>query len=64
MDPADLVVKYKEYVHGNRLEMRRVVLSAAMLPDIVRAGNLRVIPPDDLLGRFLATFAPSANLQP
>lgn len=55
VDPAALIVKYKEFVHGNRPEMRRVVLDAEMLPDIQRAGNIRVVTPNDLLERFLAT---------
>jgi hypothetical protein len=62
VDPADLIVKYKEFVHGNRLEMRRVVLNAEMLPDIQRAGNIRVIIPNDLLERFLATVRSECQL--
>jgi hypothetical protein len=62
VDPADLVVKYKEFVHGNRLDMRRVVLDAEMLPDVQRAGNIRVTTPNDLLGRFLATVRSECQL--
>jgi hypothetical protein len=62
VDPACLVSKYKEFVHGNRLEMRRIVLDAEMLPDIQRAENIRVVTPDDLLERFLATVRSECQL--
>jgi hypothetical protein len=62
VDPVDLVIKYKEFVHGNRLEMRRVVLDAEMLPDIQRAGNIRIISPNNLLERFLATIRSECQL--
>jgi hypothetical protein len=62
MDPVDLVIKYKEFVHGNRLETSRVVLDAEMLPDIQRSGNIRVITPKDLLERFLATVRSECRL--
>ena len=62
MDPADLVVKYLKFVHGNRLEMRRVVLNAEMLPKLQKAGNIRVITPNDLLERFLATLRTECQL--
>jgi hypothetical protein len=55
VDPAHLVTQYKESVHGNRSEMRRVVLDAEMLPDIQKAGNIRVVTANDLLERFLST---------
>jgi hypothetical protein len=62
VDPVDLVVKYKEFVHGNRLEMRRVVLDAEMLPDIEKTNNIRVIKPKHLLERFLATVRSECKL--
>lgn len=42
-------------MHGNRLEMRRVVLDRSMLPSIQAAGNIRVTTPKILLERFWAT---------
>ena len=55
VDPNYLVLKYTEYVHGNRLEMRRVVLDSSMLPSIQAAGNIQVTTPKVLVERFLAT---------
>jgi hypothetical protein len=49
------VAKYGEYAHGNRLEVRQVVLDQAMLPGILSTGNIRVVPSDILCERFLAT---------
>jgi hypothetical protein len=62
LDPADLVAKYKEFVHGNRLEMRRVVLDAGMLPEIQRSQNIRVVAPNDLLEQSLATVRSECQL--
>lgn len=50
--PNSLVSTYTEYVHGNRLEMRRVVLDATMLPNVIAAGDIHVVKPNDLLADF------------
>lgn len=55
MDPKTLVSKYKEYVHGNRHEMRRVVLDASVLPDVLAAGDIRIESPNEFLSTFLGT---------
>jgi hypothetical protein len=55
MDPKTLIFKYKEYVHGNRHEMRRVVLDASMLSDVLAAGDIRIESPNELLSTFLGT---------
>ena len=56
LDPQMLVDKYVEYAHGNRLGDRRIVLDSTLLPDILAAGNMRVVPPSLLLERSLATI--------
>jgi hypothetical protein len=53
--PKDLVSTYTEYVHGNRLEMRRIVLDATMLPSVIAAGDIHVVSPNDLLADFTKT---------
>jgi hypothetical protein len=55
MDPKTLVSKYREYVHGNRLEMRRVVLDSNMLPSVLAAGDIQIDSSNDLLSSFVGT---------
>ena len=62
VDPANLVSKYKEFVHSNHLEIRPIVLDTEMLLDIQRAGNICVVTPDDLPERFLATVRSKCRL--
>ena len=57
-----MVSKYKEYIHDNRLEIRRIVLDTEMLSEIQRAGNIRIVTPNDLLERFLATVRSACQL--
>lgn len=56
VDPKILVSKYNEYSHGSRNGDRRVVLDETHVDRIEAKGNIRVIPPKDLLERFLATL--------
>ncbi|KAL4943013.1 hypothetical protein BDV06DRAFT_221620 [Aspergillus oleicola] len=56
VDPKTLVSKYNEYAHGSRSGDRRVVLDETLLDRIEASKNIRVIPPKDLLERFLATL--------
>ncbi|KAJ5836518.1 hypothetical protein N7447_002544 [Penicillium robsamsonii] len=59
-DPTILVQKYGEYLHGDSTGDRRIVLDAQILPDILAAGNLRVVPQEDLLERYLNTVREQA----
>jgi hypothetical protein len=59
-DPSILVQKYGEYLHGDSTGDRRTVLDAQMLPDILAAGNLRVISQEVLLERYLNTVREQA----
>lgn len=54
VDPRTLVSKYGEYVHGSMNGDRRVVLDDKILERVENSKNIRVIPPKDLLKRFLA----------
>ena len=54
--PSDLVEKYGVYGHGEAQGDHRVVLDATLLPDITKAGNIRVFPRAQLLEDFLRTF--------
>lgn len=54
VDPKALVSKYGEYVHGSMNGDRRVVLDDKILEKVESRNNIRVIPPKDLLERFLA----------
>jgi len=60
--PEDLVAKYTKYSHGDPKEERRIVLEKDTLPRITQAGNLRVVPREDLLERFLSTLREQARL--
>ncbi|KAJ5266759.1 hypothetical protein N7478_009567 [Penicillium angulare] len=60
-DPAALVAKYGEFLHGDSKGDRRVVLDNAILPAIVGSGNIRVCPRQDLLERYLSTLREQAN---
>ncbi|KFY46316.1 hypothetical protein V494_00498 [Pseudogymnoascus sp. VKM F-4513 (FW-928)] len=55
VDPVHLVTKYKEFVHGNPLGTRRVVLDESMIPSTKQPNNMRVLAPDILLERFLSS---------
>lgn len=55
VNPADLVAKYNEFVHGNPLGARRVVLDKNMLPSIEQQQNIRTVAANILLDRFLST---------
>ncbi|KAJ5142221.1 hypothetical protein N7526_003216 [Penicillium atrosanguineum] len=59
-DPETLVAEYHEYLHGDSNEDRRAVLDSQRLPDILKAGNLRVVPRDFLLERYLNTLQEQA----
>ncbi|KAL2829269.1 hypothetical protein BDW59DRAFT_142411 [Aspergillus cavernicola] len=59
-DPETLVAKYHEYLHGDSKGDRRAVLDSQRLPDILEAGNLRVVPRDILLERYLNTLQEQA----
>ncbi|KAF5863482.1 hypothetical protein ETB97_009983 [Aspergillus alliaceus] len=59
-DPGTLVAKYHEYLHGDSEGDRRAVLDSQRLPDILEAGNLRVVPRDILLERYLNTLQEQA----
>lgn len=48
--------KYKRYTHGNRLGDRRIVLDNQPLSGIAAAENIRLIQPELLLERVLATL--------
>lgn len=61
VDPAHLVAKYGEYGHGDPRNERRVVLEEALLPDIHRAGNIRVVDRLVLLERFVETVEEQAR---
>lgn len=56
LEPRYLAQKYTEYVHVSRNGDRRVVLDKARLERIESSNTLRVVPPKDLLERFLATL--------
>ncbi|KAK2766517.1 hypothetical protein FQN53_006686 [Emmonsiellopsis sp. PD_33] len=56
VDPKMLVSKYTEYIHASLDGDRRVVLDAKVLEGVEASKNIRVIPPKDLLERFLATL--------
>ena len=56
VDPRALVSKYGEYVHGSMHGDRRVVLDDKVLERVENSKNIRVIPPTDLLERFLAVL--------
>ncbi|KAI9371983.1 hypothetical protein BJX61DRAFT_543127 [Aspergillus egyptiacus] len=56
VDPKTLVSKYNEYAHGSRSGDRRVVLDETLLNRIEASKNIRVIPPEYLLERFLETL--------
>ncbi|KAJ5121262.1 uncharacterized protein N7515_009223 [Penicillium bovifimosum] len=60
-DPETLVAKYHEYLHGDSNGDRRVVLDTMRLPDILGTGNLRVVPRDILLERYLNTLQEQAT---
>ncbi|KAL4778857.1 hypothetical protein BJX76DRAFT_121125 [Aspergillus varians] len=62
VDPKTLVSKYKEYAHGSRSGDRRVVLDETLLDGIEASNNIRVIPPKDLLERFLATLSSETRI--
>ncbi|KAE8377808.1 hypothetical protein BDV26DRAFT_292795 [Aspergillus bertholletiae] len=62
VDPKTLVSKYKEYAHGSRSGDRRVVLDEVLLDRIEASKNIRVIPPKDLLERFLATLRSESQM--
>ncbi|KAL2218376.1 hypothetical protein M432DRAFT_631996 [Thermoascus aurantiacus ATCC 26904] len=51
--PEDVVAKYTKYSHGDPKKERRIVLEKDTLPRITQAGNLRVVPREDLLERLL-----------
>ncbi|CAG7948665.1 unnamed protein product [Penicillium nalgiovense] len=55
-DPSALVRKYHEYIHGDPNGDRRAVLDGERLPDILEAGNVRVVPRKVLLERYLSTL--------
>ncbi|KAJ5225942.1 hypothetical protein N7468_007167 [Penicillium chermesinum] len=55
-DPERLVSKYKEYLHGDSQGDRRAVLDSQRLAGIYQAGNLRVVPRNILLERYLSTL--------
>ncbi|KAJ5298814.1 uncharacterized protein N7443_006934 [Penicillium atrosanguineum] len=58
--PETLVAEYHEYLHGDSNEDRRAVLDSQRLPGILKAGNLRVVPRDFLLERYLNTLQEQA----
>ncbi|KXG45270.1 uncharacterized protein PGRI_041830 [Penicillium griseofulvum] len=59
-DPSILIQKYGEYLHGDSTGDRRIVLDAQLLPDILAAGNLRVVSQEALLERYLNTVREQA----
>ncbi|PLB33765.1 uncharacterized protein BDW47DRAFT_129648 [Aspergillus candidus] len=59
-DPSVLVAKYHEYLHGDPEGDRRAVLDGERLPNILEAGNIRVVPRRDLLERYLSTLKEQA----
>jgi hypothetical protein len=59
-DPETLITKYHEYLHGDSNGDRRAVLDSQRLPGILEAGNLRVVPRDILLERYLNTLQEQA----
>jgi hypothetical protein len=59
-DPSVLVTKYDEYLHGNPESDRRAVLDGEILPSILGAGNIRIVPRKDLLERYLSTLQEQA----
>ncbi|EED15129.1 conserved hypothetical protein [Talaromyces stipitatus ATCC 10500] len=60
--PDDLVLKYKEYEHGDLRGERRIVLDKDMLPAIQQSGTLRVVPRHNLLQRFISTLKEQSRL--
>ncbi len=48
LNPSDLVQKYTEYVHGNPLESRRVVLDSSIIPH-----DIEIVGPEHVCDRFL-----------
>ena len=54
-EPTDLVKEYTRFAHGNPFQERRAVLEEGLLTAIYAPGTLRVIAPNVLLDRFLAT---------
>lgn len=61
VDPAHLVAKYGEYAYGDPRNERRIVLEEALLPDIRRAGNIRVVDRLVLLESFVKTVEEQAR---
>ncbi|KAL1963676.1 hypothetical protein VTN77DRAFT_7880 [Rasamsonia byssochlamydoides] len=60
--PEDLVAKYAKYAHGDPKKERRIVLDKDTLLRITQAGNLWVVPREDLLERFLSTLREQVRL--
>ncbi|KAJ5781290.1 hypothetical protein N7457_006450 [Penicillium paradoxum] len=61
-DPARLVSKYKEYLHGNSQGDRRAVLDSQRLAGIYEAESLRVVPRNILLERYMSTLREQEHL--
>lgn len=59
--PEYLIEKYTEYAHGDPRKERRVVLDESMLPGVESAGNVRVVPKEILLERFVRTVEDEAR---
>lgn len=55
------MAKYGEYAHGDPGNERRIVLEETLLPDIHRAGNIRVVDRLVLLERFVKTVEEQAR---
>lgn len=60
--PEKLVEKYGEYAHGDPRKERKVVLDKHTLEPIKLAGNIRVVPREALLERFLSTLREQATI--
>lgn len=54
--------KYHEYAHGDPKGNRRVVLDSDTIPRILGARDIRVVPRDILLERFMATLREQVNI--
>ncbi|QKX56688.1 uncharacterized protein TRUGW13939_03794 [Talaromyces rugulosus] len=61
-DPERLVLKYKEYAHGDPRGERRIVLDKHILPAIRQSSSVRVLPRSDLLQRFISTLKEQSRL--
>lgn len=62
LEPQYLVKKYGEYAHGDPRMERRIVLEQSLIDKFGLFGNIRVVPKEHLLERFVKTVEEQAQI--